>query len=497
MIKNKRYLLIYTVLLVFFSIYFLVPNHFENTSLAFGLFILLLFLGIISICYYNKNENNLHKWTLLIILLFGIVFVFLSPINDISDEVEHTVRADILSEGDFKPDYVIIPNTDIHGYKTINSIIDLANLRGVNVFNTDIEHSKIDYGDNYFNSAFAQNPFYAYIAPAIGMLVAKLLDLNSIWLLWIARFFNILLYGSVVAIAIKKTPIFKFQLAIVSIIPLAIYQGASTSADCFFNAFAILAIAYFFVLFKTNRIKYLDLTIFYGSIVLCGLLKPPYLALALLIFLVPKTNFKNEKQNIISKLAILMVLLVGIAWSSYSTLQIQNSWRRDYFLTNNVNSSRQLSFMLANPIFDIKYFLYTFSSIPTISYRFFNFSNGQLSYYSTLLSTLYAIFFVLFTIIYPIKEKISKINRIKALIIAYIIYLGIFLVQYLTWIPVGSSNVVGGVMGRYFIPLLVFLPFIFNLSSNKLDKSKMQILFITFAISFIAGAMMLTLSVKY
>lgn len=497
MIRNKKYLLIYTALLVFFSIWFLVPNNFQNVELAVGLFIVLLIIGIVSISYYSFNENSLHKVAFVIILLFGIAFVFVSPINDISDEVEHTVRSEILSEGDLQPDYVLIPNTDVYNYKTINSIVDLAELRGVNVLSTDVDNSKIDYGDNYFNSAFAQNPFYAYLAPAIGMIVAKLLDLNAIWLLWMGRIFNLLLYSAVVAIAIKKAPVFKFPLMIVGIIPLAIYQGASTSADCFFNAFAILALAYFFVLFKSERIRYLDLGIFYGSIILCGLLKPPYLALALLIFLVPKVNFKNSKQNILSKIAIIAVLLVGIGWSSYSTAHIHNSWRADYFLANNVNSTQQLSFVLANPLFDVWYFFDTFLNIPTITYRLFNFSNGPLSYYSSLLTYLYSIFFVVLALFYPIREKISKLNRIKASAIAIIIYVGVFFVQYLTWVPVGSAKIVSGVMGRYFIPLLVFLPFIFNLNSDRFEKERFKTLYVTLAVSFIAAVLMLTLSVKY
>lgn len=495
--KNKKYLLIYIVLLIFFTIWFLVSNNLENITIAVLLFTLLLIFGIISICYFNINNQDLHKLAFIIILSFGIISLFLSPINDISDEGEHTIRSYILSEGDLQPDYVSVPHTNNNGYKAINSVVDLADARGINVFNTKIDDAKIDYGDNYFNSAFAQNPFYAYIAQAIGMEIAKLLDLNCIWLLWFARFFNILFYGCITFIAIKKAPIFKFPLLIVSILPLAIYQAASTSADCFFNAFAILSIAYFFILYKSNKIKYLDLGIFYGSVILCGLLKPPYLTLALLIFIVPNTNFKDHKQNIISKLTILAVIITGLGWSSYATTQIQNSWRMDHFLAKNVNGSQQLHFMLSNPSFDIWYFFNTFLNLPTITYRLFNFSNGPNSYYSSLLTYLYSIFFILFSLLYPLKEKIKLSNRIKALIILIIIYIGLFFVQYLTWISVGSHTIVSGVMGRYFIPLLIFLPFIFNLNPNKINKNKFQILSIILAITFIAAVMMLTLSVNY
>jgi uncharacterized membrane protein YfcA len=47
--------------------------------------------GIISLIYYFKTKN-LHRTAILIILLFGILFVFISPINAISDEQEHLIR---------------------------------------------------------------------------------------------------------------------------------------------------------------------------------------------------------------------------------------------------------------------------------------------------------------------------------------------------------------------------------------------------------------------
>ena len=104
---------------------------------------------------------------------------------------------------------------------------------------------------------------------------------------------------------------------------------------------------------------------------------------------------------------------------------------------------------------------------------------------------------VIFSLLYPLKEKIRFLNKLKAFIILVIIYVGLFFVQYLTWVPVGSHIIVSGVMGRYFIPLLIFLPFIFNLNLNKINKNKFQILSITLAIIFIAAVMMLTLSLNY
>lgn len=453
----------------------------------------MVLIGILLIYYYNKNKKNLYKVVFIVILIFGICSVFLTPINDVSDEYEHLVRAEIVSDGNILTEY-----QNGSGFKSIEAINDIGEKSNSNIFTNNLWNLKINYTDYYSQCAFAQNPFYAYLAPAIGILIAEFLGLSTIWILYLGRICNLLLYAIIISIAIKKAPVLKTPLFIASIIPLAIYQAGSISADCFFNGFAILSIAYFLVLFKSNSIKYKDLAIFYISILLCGLLKQPYLALTLLIFIVPKSNFKDKKQNIISKLAIIGVLVIGVMWSGYATGQLQYSWRANHFVKYHVNDSEQLSFMLNNPTFDLYYLSEVILLIPKIFYKFFEFSTMEFSYSSPLLGRIYLIFTIILALFYPLKEKLSKLNRLKILLIGIIIYYGIFLVQYLTWIPVKSKNIIQGVSGRYFIPLLIFLPLIFNISSKiNFNKEMFKNIVFTLTISFISGMLLLTTCIKF
>ncbi len=116
-----------------------------------------------------------------------MISLFLSPIYDISDESEHFVRSEIISTGQLSTSYVPIPNITEYGYETINSVIIFFNNAGTNIFNTYVDDEKIDYTPTYFNSAFAQNPFYAYLAQGLRIFLAKYLDLNAIWMLWLGR----------------------------------------------------------------------------------------------------------------------------------------------------------------------------------------------------------------------------------------------------------------------------------------------------------------------
>ena len=496
-LNGKKYILLYLVILSFFTISFFQYENYSSPFFEIAILILVFIIGSFSLYYYSQNEDNLHKVALIIILLFGITCVFLTPIDDVSDEQEHSIRSEIVSTGQISTDYIQIPNSTEHGYKTIASLTLLGKNTGSNVIKTDVDDSKIDLTPSYISSAFSQNPFYSYLPQAIGMLFAKLLDLNAIWLLWLGRLFNLIAYAFVISLAIRKTPILKFPMLIVSILPLAIYQAASLSADAMFISLSMLAFAYFLYFYKTPNIKWIDLGVFYGAIILSGLLKSPFLALSLLIFLVPKQNFENNAQNMISKFAILITLAVGILWSGYATSVLANSWRGDHFIANHVNAKEQMNLLLSNPIFSIERFSNIFNEFPVIIDRFFYFSNASGAYSSRLLSDLYMIFFMIFALIYPLDEKFDIRTKLKGLLIGFLIYFSVIAVQYLTWASVGAETVMNGVFSRYFIPLLIFVPLILNSDIFEYDKEELSLIFLTIAISFISAMIILTVTIKY
>ena len=493
----KKYYLLYILIIALFSISFLKWEDYLSPGFEIAIFFLVFVIGCLCIYYYTKNEDNLHKVAFVIIILFGVTCVFLTPINDVSDEQEHFTRSEIVSTGQISTDYVQIPNTTVFGYSTIQSIDDLAKNAGANVFNTKIDDEKINSSEVYLTSAFSQNPFYSYLPQGIGVLIAKLLDLNTIWMLWLGRLFNLILYAGIISLAIRKTPILKFPMLIVSMLPLVIYQAASLSVDGMFSSLAMLAFSYFLYFYKTPKIRWSDLGIFYLAIILSGLLKAPFLALSLLIFLVPNNHFESRAQNIISKLAILPTLAIGIAWSSYSSSVLANSWRGEHFISKHVNATEQANYLLSHPMFSLERFFNIFSEFPKTVERFFCFSNDVRDYSSPLLAVLYMIYFLVFSIIYTLDEKFSVKTRIEGFLIAALIYVGVIGVQYLTWASVAADSVMRGVFSRYFMPLLIFVPFILNTDFTSFDKEKMSLIFLTIALSFITGMIMLTVSVKY
>ncbi|MCC7553103.1 MAG: DUF2142 domain-containing protein [Methanobacteriaceae archaeon] len=489
-LKIRNYILIYIISVIFLSLSFLNTENYLNPNAEIILLLIISFFGIITIIYSFLREKELHNIGFLIILVFGILTVFINPTLIACDENEHFARSEMTSSGILIPEYI-----EEKGYSVHNLFYQLDNHRGETFLGGDFINEKISSENSFYSSGYPQNPFYGYIAQAIGILIAKFLDLSVIWIMWIGRLFNLLLYGIIIRFAIKKAPVYKMPLLLVACLPMAIYQAASFSIDPFINGFAILAISYFIFIYKTPfKIKKKDISIFFIAILLIGLIKIPYVLLVLLILLIPKEKFESKNTFIISRIIPIAIILISMIYSYlYASNQLYNSERDVYFIQNNVSSSDQINYILNNPFEAIILFLQIGNTIPVMINDIFTFSHMDWIYASRLLSFFYLIFFGIFSLIYPTNIDIGKNNKIKILILVLIIYIGTFFIQYLTWTPVGL-NEIQGVFARYFIPLLVLIPLIVNVGNSKL---KNNLTIISFIVIFLAGTLILTVSKFY
>ena len=203
--KSKKYLLIYLILIAILGLSTVSKRNFSDPTFEIIMFIIVAVMGIFSILFYfsHSDENDLYKVAFVIILLFGITAALIVPICDVSDEVEHLTRAEITSQGVLVPHwtgdevgidrlynhsdegkYSNVKNNNV-GFQTIQSHMFFNDNREKTVFDVEGDTDKIDYRPLIDGSAFEQNPFFGYLPQAIGILIAKLLDLNVLWILWL------------------------------------------------------------------------------------------------------------------------------------------------------------------------------------------------------------------------------------------------------------------------------------------------------------------------
>ena len=489
---SKKYWMAYLVMIILLGISTcryktLLDPRFELATLA-----IVAIVGIFCIVYYfmHNTDKEMYKVAFVVILCFGIITSFIVPICDVSDETEHLARAEITSQGVFIPHWTgedlgvdraynasgphkANPYNKGAGYSSIVAVNFFTDFLGKTVYQTSFDTQKIDYTPTIIVSAFEQNPFYGYIPQAIGMLVAKLLDLNVIWLMWLGRIFNLICYAGLISLAVKKTPVLKIPILAVACIPLAMYQAASLSIDSMIIGLAILTIAYFIRLYKAEiaSLGVRHVVIFSGICLLLGLCKLPYLAFILMLFMIPFENFKKGKKIIPYMIICLIIVgIIGVMWSKYSTPTLMHSWRSRLKF---INSTAQMNYVTSHPIFIGRFIQQMLTyNLSHIVYGTFNFFGAAQkthyidSYHAVVACLL--IFLAATLLAYPRNVRFRLRTKLGALFILLLIYFSTGFIQLLTWASVGYLNL--GITTRYFVPLFALLPIIINLKSKKLKK---------------------------
>lgn len=502
-LQNRKAILIFFILTLISTLSTFNMANYLHPEMEIIIFILVMILGIFCILYYKIHNTELHKVAFVVILCFGLVFAFLSPMLIIPDEFEHFTHSEITSRGELFPEYVTaskeVPSWDgnhFQGYRTIGSVLDFAWNDGNTVFNVDFDNKPINESYILYTSSFAYNPPYGYFAQAFGVFLAKLFDLNAIWLLWLGRAFNLVLYASLIALSVKKAPVLKVPIMAIACLPIIVMQGASMSIDSMSNGLGFLIFSFFLSMLKSgeNSVGLKDIAIFTLLTILIALCRTPYLAFIFLLLFIPIKNYKTKFYYLF--LFIICASAVCLLWSQlYSVPTYYNSFRIDHALKSNINMTNQISFMTTH----LPETMFTLIQIPkSIGIHFnslFIYSFHPYEYTSEFLNLICPILLCGIIFLYPYKNDFKIKTRVLTFLILALIYYGINIIQFLTWTPVGDFKEILGVSVRYFIPLMPFLPFVFNLNNNE-SSAKIDDLIIIAAIFILASVCALT-AVKY
>ncbi len=502
-VKNsKKYWLIFIILTIICSLTIFNESNYLHPKMEIIIFIIAIILGILCISYYflktkQSGDKELYKVAFVLILCFGLICAFMSPICSISDEHEHLVRAEITSRGDFFPQW-----HDPEGFVVISSIPNfyIENCNNI-IFDTEGDTAPIDYNPAMIDSCFQHNPLYGYLPQALGILLAKILDLNVIWMLWLGRIANLLIYALLAAYAVKKTPILKIPTIVIACLPITIVQAGSTSIDGLIFGLGLVTIAYFFYMLKAEEktLRKKDIIIYSILCLLTGLLKLPLLALIILLPFIPKQNFKEKIPIIYLILPIIALGAIGLLWNEYwATPNLIHSWRGEGMIQNNVNPNEQIHYMISHPLETfIAFGNYPNDVAYTLNENFMFYqqlphNSGSKIYPSMFISTMITIFASAVCLLYPATEKISKKTKIGTALVFLITIYGIMISFLLTWDGAGILDIHGPypLFLRYFIPIVLLIPLIFGVpqvEKNQKIDNYIMVLSITFmALTIIA-----------
>lgn len=408
--------------------------------------ILIATLVLLGIKTWTNIE--LHQFATLFLLVVGLLFAIIQPILNAPDETVHFARAEYVSRGH------LIVDANVDEYDIIQSVQELR-LNAKNTYlRSSLRGKDIDYTLTKTGHVAASNVTFLYFPQAIGIIIAKVLQLDAIWMLWLARIMNLICYALGVGLALKIAPKLKMGLFFVSVLPMSIQQAASCSPDAFVNMSAILLIAFFLYLFCAEEavITWKYIIIYMVLCILVTLSKMTNVFMAGLILLIPKNRFKSIKSAAPSKiLAILCSVFCAGVYYWYIMRFPSSQEHLVYMQETNVNSGEQINYIITNFLEWFRHFggalVNNFETyIMTLS------EFGWFEYGIPLMPIVTIALFVKICI-QGQEIQINRINKTLLFLMVIGIYVSTCLAMYLSWTPVGSVKIVG-VQGRYFIPML-------------------------------------------
>ena len=454
--------------------------HFNIYRFIF-VFLLLLLLSLSYFFYRNKIINKqLHFLYFLISLFFGISIICFQPATTFAswdDQIHYMNSYSLFGHKiNWRAGDVLMYDNDPENIKTINSAEENEDYSNYMNNQSKFDHfseSEISYGK------------VGYVFFGIILFIGRIFNLSFTFYFKFAKIFNLIFYSLGMAYVIKKAKIGKKTIFGIALIPTVVFLSSQYSYDHFVTLGIFLSTVQIINTFvdEKEKIDFKWMVIFLVGILGACFIKAVYVVFILLFLLVPKERFVNKKQMI--KLRFLIFIVFLLIMSTFVLPTINGSFVADY-RGGDTSVSKQLALILKHPFAYLevlkntmfKEFVYKFFGIYTI---------GSFAYLGNVSSNCYLVYLI-YLIVLACSDKssyhISVKERFSILFVLLCTILLIWTALYLAFTPVGNSSI-GGVQGRYFIPIMYALYLCFSSSSKKNVKNGFNDLLIVFVPIFV------------
>lgn len=500
-----------------------------------------LLLILVSGIYLNITKFSIVKIYPFVMLIFGLGYMYVFPAMSAPDEIAHFISAYKISnkmlgkqatvkdghviiraqdlwiedvDGEYtfdktksEEENVLIPEEGSHG-KIISSKLEETsykvfyaegNIRGTDNY---ISFGGKDYEKAQSLHAPVNTIPSVYFLPATGITVARIMGLNSIYLVLFGRMANLILFILFGTLGIYFLPKFKEFIFLVSLLPTTIELAASYSYDAVMISSMIFFVSYVF--FLSHEKKEFDIKDLVIVSLIAGLVLPckmVYFPMLLMLFSIPlykfkfrgKVDGKIKKENIAFFLTSAVVVLLSWVFAMY----LVNRSTVVGYSTSNTSSlewageeSYTIGYLLHNKLKAVKLFYNTL--LLQLEYYHKTMFGAYLGHADDVVGIPYIGFLVLnigmiFSVFGEAKEKqlLVKERVLTGISIFFVIFL-VLLSMLIAWTPI-SSEFIEGVSGRYFIPVL--LPLLMICRNNKIaikDETKRNIIFLFILINAIS-----------
>ncbi len=412
----------------------------------------------------RRIEAKPEKVFLCLAIVFGLTIVFVTPPFQSPDEYAHFYRAYLVSQGEIIPDRnSTIPSSVINfGVNVMPDPFHLVHKNKQSIktllaqFSQPLNPSERVPAFQHTVTTYAYSPV-AYLPQALGILLGRLANFPPILIHYMGRLANLWVWIILSWLALQTTPIGKWPLVLIALMPMTIFQGASNSPDALIFGLSFFFAAYVFKLAfgGDENIQSKQLILIYLTAFALAATKPLYIVLVGLFLFIPIRRLGNWKRY----LGVFFILAaIGVVTALF--------W---YYITqgiavNGVNLiySHQATAIVQNPLAFIHVVGNTL--VTQILFYYLSFI-GILGWVDAPLPAFIYVLYIpgfLAALLFSKNLKV-QVNNIVRIISSFIFLLGAFFIFtyiFIDWTQPGALTI-AGIQGRYFIPLapLLILPF--------------------------------------
>lgn len=416
-------------------------------------------------------RNNIANNVLLLMLVFGLLFCFISPILDTPDETTHFEKSLMVSNGDFF-------RSSAEGNAVTESYVDVVNNRALSLVNTTLHGEPMSEETVYADMGISQL-FIGYLPQGLGLAIARGLNLGILPAFYMGRVFNLVFYAILAWLAIKNAKKYKLFLGVMALMPMSLFLAGSYNPDSYVLGLSLILVSYFINMYfdRSKQLTFKNVLIFTLLCVLISIKKYNYAPFLFLLFFIPAERFARKRTKYLGGLfafVVVAVAVLGVFYAIASSEAAYASGAENSLVSggendNGANMYEQIAFILANkgPFLSmfLKEIVYTLGT--TLHYAF---SFGWTAYGTpSVVDIAYYAFLALVAFSYTRYEydktlttggtRISMGSRIGVALVMFAVVVLSYLMMYLGWTAVGTMAV-WGVQGRYMIPALLLLPMI-------------------------------------
>jgi uncharacterized membrane protein len=415
------------------------------------------------------------------------------------DEATHVARASQIVQGVFLPQEVSADEIDtsllgvpeeysqerVFGGSEDKSMYDLLNVGSKVVDKGEKDTSTIHLSSPYWtDGTFADigslgegevvwafpntsvNSPFCYIPYSGAYLLATLFFASPVFALILMRLLGVFTYGLLVRFAIKNAPFGKNTMAFLGLLPNCIAVCSMVNADVMTIAVSFVFFSYSLrALFYYKELEHRDFVAWGASLCLLALLKMPYIIFGVVLILVFAVNRLWTDRRETAKLALLGSLALCLFLSWQCVIRGINTYT--IWGISGIDSHAQLAYVCKN-------------LLPTAGSMLGNIFSSDLGLQDACAYCAkgFPPWLVLIAAVCVVSVDACDLPRIQSkrpvatclLLLAGFVIAVINLALYLTFTPVGDSQI-DGVQSRYYVPALIplFIALILLCSKNRTD----------------------------